>query len=76
MKALLTLLFSTILIIHVSANNFEGIKIAPNAKNSAIEVRLNSKKAVDATIVITNENGVVVNTQVIKLIKLCNQKEN
>ena len=68
MKALLTVLFSTILIISVSAKNFDGIKIAPNAKTATIEVRFNAKKATEAKIVITNEEGKVVSTQVAKLV--------
>ena len=68
MKALLTILFSTILIISVSAKGIDAIKIAPNAKTSTIEVKVSSKKATQATIVITNENGKVVSTQTIKLI--------
>jgi hypothetical protein len=66
MKALVTILFS-ILFFTATANNNDGIKIAPNAKTTNIEVRLNVKKAIDATIVITNEAGVVVSTQAVKL---------
>jgi hypothetical protein len=66
MKALVTILFS-ILFFSASANNNDGIKIAPNAKTTNIEVRLTAKKATDATIVITNEAGVVVSTQAVKL---------
>ena len=67
MKALVTVLFCTILFATANANNIDGIKIAPNANTTNIEVRLTSKKATDAKIVITNEAGVVVNTQVVKL---------
>jgi hypothetical protein len=67
MKALVTVLFCTILFATASANNIDGIKIAPNAKTTNIELRLTTKKATDATIVITNEAGVVVNTQAVKL---------
>ena len=67
MKALFTVLFSTILILTASANNFDGIKIAPNVKTATIEVRLTSKKAINAKIEITNEEGKVVSTQEVKL---------
>jgi hypothetical protein len=66
MKALVTILFS-VLFFTATANNNDGIKIAPNAKTTNIEVRLAAKKATDATIVITNEAGVVVSTQAVKL---------
>jgi Secretion system C-terminal sorting domain len=66
MKALVTILFS-ILFFSASANNNDGIKIAPNAKTTNIEVRLTTKKATDATIVITNEAGAMVSTQAVKL---------
>jgi hypothetical protein len=66
MKALVTILFS-ILFMTATANNNDGIKIAPNAKTTNIEVRLTAKKAADATIVITNEAGAVVSTQGVKL---------
>jgi hypothetical protein len=66
MKALVTILFS-ILFFTATANNNDGIKIAPNAKTTNIEVRLTTKKAIDATIVITNEAGTIVSTQAVKL---------
>jgi hypothetical protein len=66
MKALVTILFS-VLFFTATANNNDGIKIAPNTKTTNIEVRLTAKKAIDATIVITNEAGVVLSTQAVKL---------
>jgi Domain of unknown function (DUF3244) len=66
MKALVTILFS-VLFFTASASNIDGIKIAPNAKTTNIELRLTAKKVSDATIVITNEAGVVVSTQAVKL---------
>ena len=68
MKALIIILFSTILVSTASANNFDGMKIAPNAKTATIEVRLTAKKAIEAKIVITNETGKVVSTQAVKLV--------
>ena len=68
MKALVTILFCTILFSTASANNFDGMKIAPNAKTATIEVRLTSKKVTDAKIVITDEAGKVVSTQTAKLV--------
>ena len=68
MKALVTILFCTVLFSTASANNFDGLKIAPNAKTATIEVRLTSKKVTDAKIVITDEAGKVVSTQAAKLI--------
>ena len=67
MKALFTILFCTILFSTASANNFDGLKIAPNAKTATIEVRLTSKKVTDAKIVITDEAGKIVSTQTAKL---------
>jgi hypothetical protein len=55
-------LFST-----ATASNIDGLKIAPNAKTTNIEVRLTAKRATDATIVITNEAGVLINKQAVKL---------
>ena len=69
MKALVTILFCTALFSTASANNFDGMKIAPNAKTATIEVRLTSKKVKDAKIVITDEAGKVVSTQAVKLAK-------
>jgi hypothetical protein len=67
MKTLVTVLFCTILFATANASNIDGIKIAPNAKTTNIEVRLTTKKATDATIVITNDAGVIVSTQAVKL---------
>ena len=67
MKALVTILFCTVLFSTASANNFDGLKIAPNAKTATIEVRLTSKKVTDAKIVITDEAGKIVSTQTAKL---------
>ena len=69
MKALIIILFSTILFsTAASANNFDGMKLAPNAKTATIEVRLTAKKAIEAKIVITNETGKVISAQTVKLI--------
>lgn len=68
MKTLITILFSTILFSTASASNFDGIKIAPNAKTATIELRLVAKKSNEAKIVITNEAGKVINTQTVKLV--------
>ena len=68
MKALVTILFSTILFSTANASNIDGMKIAPNAKTTNIEVRLKSNIVTDATIVITDETGKVVSTQIVKLV--------
>ena len=68
MKALVTVLFCTILFATASASNIDGIKIAPNANTTNIEVRLTAKAATEATITITNEAGVIVSTQAAKVI--------
>jgi hypothetical protein len=67
MKAIVTVLCCTILFATATASNIDGIKIAPNAKTTNIEVRLTAKKAMDATIVITNAAGVLINKQAVKL---------
>ena len=68
MKALITILFCTILLTTASANNFDGMKIAPNVKTATIEVRLKAKKAAEAKIVIINEAGKVVSKKTVKLV--------
>ena len=68
MKTLITILFCTILFATATANNFDGLKIAPNAKTSTIELRLTTKKATEAKIEVTNEAGKVVSTQSVKLV--------
>ena len=73
MKALVTILFCTILFSTASANNFDGMKVAPSAKTaSTIELQLTAKKATEAKIVITNKAGKVVSTQVAKLVNGAN----
>jgi Fe2+ transport system protein B len=68
MKALFTIILSALIFTTASANNFEGIKIGTTGKSS-IEAKFTSKKATTATITITNQAGVVVNTQNVTLTK-------
>jgi hypothetical protein len=68
MKALFTIILSALIFTTASANNFEGIKIGTTGKSS-IEAKFTSKKATTATITITNQVGVVVNTQNVTLTK-------
>jgi fructose-specific phosphotransferase system component IIB len=68
MKALLTIFISIFILSSAQAINFEGIKIGTNGQ-SAIELRLTSKKVATATITITNEAGIVVSTQAANIVK-------
>jgi hypothetical protein len=70
MKTLITILLSTFIFANSFATTIDdGLKIAPNSKTATIEVRVNIKKACNATITIKNEDGVVVSTQSTVLIK-------
>jgi hypothetical protein len=68
MKTLFTIILSALIFTTASANNFEGIKIGTTGKSS-IEAKFSSAKATAATITITNQAGVVVNTQNVTLVK-------
>jgi hypothetical protein len=68
MKTLFTIILSALIFTTASANNFEGIKIGTTGKSS-IEAKFSSAKATTATITITNQAGVVVNTQNVTLVK-------
>jgi methionine-rich copper-binding protein CopC len=68
MKTLFTIILSALIFTTASANNFEGIKIGTTGKSS-IEAKFSSVKATTATITITNQAGVVVNTQNVTLVK-------
>jgi hypothetical protein len=68
MKALFTIILSTLIIATASASNFEGIKIGTAGK-SAIVAKYSSNKATTAVVSITNQAGEVVNTQNVTLIK-------
>jgi hypothetical protein len=71
MKTLFTIILSALIFTTASANNFEGIKIGTTGKSS-IEAKFTSAKATTATITITNQAGVVVNTQNVTLVKGAN----
>jgi hypothetical protein len=68
MKTLFTIILSALIFTTASAKNFEGIKIGTTGKSS-IEAKFSSAKATTATITITNQAGVVVNTQNVTLVK-------
>jgi hypothetical protein len=68
MKTLFTIILSALIFTTASANNFEGIKIGTTGKSS-IEAKFSSAKATTATITITNQAGVVVNTQNVTIVK-------
>jgi Fe2+ transport system protein B len=68
MKTLFTIILSAIIFTTASANNFEGIKVGTTGKSS-IEAKFSSAKATTATITITNQAGVVVNTQNVTITK-------
>ncbi len=71
MKTLFTIILSALIFTTASANNFEGIKIGTTGKSS-IEAKFASAKATTATVTITNQAGVVVNTQNVTLVKGAN----
>ena len=68
MKTLFTIILSALIFTTASANNFEGIKIGTTGKSS-IEAKFSSAKATTAIITITNQAGVVINTQNVTLVK-------
>jgi methionine-rich copper-binding protein CopC len=68
MKTLFTIILSVLIFTSASANNFEGIKIGTSGKSSIV-AKFSSEKATNATITITNQAGLVVNTQNVTLVK-------
>jgi PKD repeat protein len=68
MKALFTIILSISIFATATASNFEGIKIGSTGKSS-IEAKFSSKKATTATVTITNQAGVVINTLNVTLSK-------
>jgi hypothetical protein len=68
MKALFTILCSLLIISSASASNFEGIKIGTTGKSN-IEANYTATKATTATVTITNQAGVVINTLNVELTK-------
>ncbi len=68
MKTLITSIVAMFIFATATASNFEGIKIGTTG-NSVINAKFSSDNATTATFTITNQAGVIVKTQSVKLTK-------